>query len=368
MNKIKRYAALVLGVVMIIVLMAGCASQKAILTSTDEDFVFSYGIDKNGFWDKIKAMDNIDLCDYEGILVPKDIHEVSDEAIQAEIELLLKSFEETEQVTDRAVEDGDTVNIDYVGSIDDVEFAGGNTQGAGADVTIGVTQYIDDFLEQLIGHTPGESFDIEVTFPDDYGNAELAGKDAVFAITLNYIVNTITPEVTDAFVQENLTSYYDWTTVEEMKNYIRENIRASALEYFIQDYIIVNSTINNLPEIIVEYQEYSMIQYYSNYAIRYEMEYEEFISAYAGASSTEELLEMNLEQNKTTAKLYLIMQAIAEDAGISVKEDDAIEYFSGLSQTGDYTQYENLYGMNHLKMITLQRDVIEYVIDSAVME
>lgn len=85
------------------------------------------------------------------------------------------------------VEDGDTVNIDYVGSIDGVEFDGGNTQGNGTDLTIGSGRYIDDFEEQLIGAHPGDEVEVTVTFPDDYGNDELDGKEAVFDVTVNGI-------------------------------------------------------------------------------------------------------------------------------------------------------------------------------------
>lgn len=85
------------------------------------------------------------------------------------------------------VEDGDTVNIDYVGSIDGVEFDGGNTQGNGTDLTIGSGRYIDDFEEQLIGAHPGDEVEVTVTFPDDYGNDELNGKEAVFDVTVNGI-------------------------------------------------------------------------------------------------------------------------------------------------------------------------------------
>lgn len=112
-----------------------------------------------------------------------------------------EAVESTEAVTDNvetdgngliidesvAVEDGDTVNIDYVGSIDGVEFSGGNTQGAGADLTIGSGTYIDDFEEQLIGHYIGETVEVNVTFPENYGNEDLNGKDAVFEVTINGI-------------------------------------------------------------------------------------------------------------------------------------------------------------------------------------
>ena len=85
------------------------------------------------------------------------------------------------------IEDGDTVNIDYVGSIDGVEFDGGNTQGQGTDLTIGSGRYIDDFEEQLIGAHPGDNVEVTVTFPEDYGNEELNGKEAVFDVTVNGI-------------------------------------------------------------------------------------------------------------------------------------------------------------------------------------
>lgn len=89
--------------------------------------------------------------------------------------------------TSLTVENGDTVNIDYVGSVDGVEFSEGNTNGAGTDLVIGSGSYIDDFEEQLIGYHPGDTVEVNVTFPEDYGNEELNGKDAVFEVVINGI-------------------------------------------------------------------------------------------------------------------------------------------------------------------------------------
>ena len=86
------------------------------------------------------------------------------------------------------VEDGDTVNIDYVGSVDGVEFKGGSTQGQGKDLVIGSGSYIDDFEEQLIGAHPGDEVDVYATFPDPYNNnPDLSGKEALFEVTINGI-------------------------------------------------------------------------------------------------------------------------------------------------------------------------------------
>lgn len=99
------------------------------------------------------------------------------------------SAETPELQTDSSltVENGDTVNIDYVGSVDGVEFAGGNTQGYGADLTIGSGMYIDNFEEQLIGAHPGDTVNVVVTFPENYGVEELNGKEAVFETVINGI-------------------------------------------------------------------------------------------------------------------------------------------------------------------------------------
>ncbi|MCC8105747.1 MAG: FKBP-type peptidyl-prolyl cis-trans isomerase [Clostridiales bacterium] len=122
----------------------------------------------------------------------------SDDADEATTESVTESVEEeTSAVSEEEVsystdasltiEDGDTVNIDYVGSIDGVEFSGGSTNGAGTDLTIGSGSYIDDFEEQLIGYHPGDTVDVTVTFPEDYGVDELNGQEAVFEVTINGI-------------------------------------------------------------------------------------------------------------------------------------------------------------------------------------
>ena len=89
--------------------------------------------------------------------------------------------------TSLTVKDGDTVNIDYVGKIDGTAFDGGSTNGQGTDLEIGSGSYIDDFGDQLVGAHPGDEVEVTVTFPDDYGAADLAGKEAVFDVTVNGI-------------------------------------------------------------------------------------------------------------------------------------------------------------------------------------
>lgn len=89
--------------------------------------------------------------------------------------------------TSLTVENGDTVNIDYVGSVDGVEFEGGSTDGMGTDLVIGSGSYIDDFEDQLIGAHPGDTVDVYATFPENYGIEELNGQEALFVVTVNGI-------------------------------------------------------------------------------------------------------------------------------------------------------------------------------------
>ena len=336
--------------------------------STSTGFNLSDSIDENGLWEGISALEYVKLCNYKGITIPASVHNISDEAVQEEINKILADYATEKQITDRPIADGDTVNIDYVGKIDGVEFEGGSTEGSGTEVTIGVTEYIDDFIEQLIGHTPGETFDIEVTFPEDYGVEELNGKDAVFTVTINYIVESELPELNDDFVKENLAESYGWNTVEEMKSGIRESLKENAIFNYIQQYLIDNTTILSLPESLVKYQENSTIKFYQDYADYYSMTIDEFLNTYVGVTGTEELLSQSEQNNTETATLYLIIQAIAEDAGIKVTDEDVTSYFSEYLKVDDFSQYEEFYGMPYLKLMVINQKVMDYIKDNAVLE
>lgn len=356
----------------------GSSDEDADDESSDEDaseteeetssFSYSDYLDDDGHWQDVTALDYVTLCDYESISIPSDEVVPTDEDVQTQIDSLTSGYATTEQVTDRAVEDGDTVNIDYVGTIDGVEFDGGSTDGAGTTVTIGVTQYIDDFLDQLVGHTPGETFDVEVTFPDDYGVDELNGKDAVFSVTINYIVETVYPDVTDEWVEENLSATYGWTTVAEMEDDIASSLQANAVASYVQNYVTENSEVTEVPEIIVTSQEELLVSEYQSYADAFGVELSDMLTMAAGVSTTEELFEQYREALDLTAKAYLVFQAIAEDAGIEVTEDDVLAYFQAAMGITDLADLEEQYGMPYLKLCTLVQEVQDLLTDNAVIE
>ncbi len=337
-------------------------------TPSTVGFNFSDGLDANGFWNNIKAKDYVELAKYSGISIPTDIHTVTDESVQTQVDELLSQYPTKNQITDRAVKDGDTVNIDYVGSIDSVPFDGGNTNGLGTEVTIGVTNYIDDFLEQLIGHNPGESFDVNVTFPEDYGVENLNGKDAVFTVTINHIVESVKSELTDKFVADNFSATYGWNNISEMKTFIRDYTRNQAITEYIQKYLTDNSTIKSIPDSIIKYNEDALVQSIQSYADSYSMELNDYLSTFEGVANKEELLSSYKELNTNSAKLYLIVQAVAEDAKITVSDNDVLEYFKENMGTDDYSSYEDYFGMPYLKLIVLNQAVLDYLQDNAVLE
>jgi trigger factor len=249
--------------------------------------------------------------------------------------------------------------------VDGKEFEGGSTSGQGADVTIGVTSYIDDFLEQLIGHKPGENFDIEVTFPEDYGNEELNGKDAVFNITINHITEETLPELTDKFVIDNLSEANGWQSIDEMKEGLRTSLRNAAVSAYLQSYMVDNSSVENIPESLIEYQQKSVIAYYEDYAAYYNLELNEFLNTYLGAASEQDFLTQNQESIEETAKFYLVLQAIAEEIDLTVTEEEVKTSLTKTISVDEYPDFQDTYGMPYLKMMVLNQRAVEHIVEKA---
>lgn len=364
----KRTVAAVLAAMIAMSSLAGCADNGEAKTSSavsqvssataasvgsEGEYEYSAGLTENGYFEGVTAADYVKLPDYKNMEVPAETATVTDEELQSEIDSILSSYASSAEVTDREVKDGDTVNIDYVGSVDGVEFAGGNTGGSGTTVTIGVTSYIDDFLEQLIGHKPGDTFDVNVTFPDPYENDEsLSGKDAVFVTTINYIVEDTTPEFTDEFVTEQWKETDGWTTVEQAREGIREELRISAVINYIWSEADTNAEVSEVPEAIINYHVDNMKNYYELVADQYSMEIEDFLTQYLGASTMDEVVENNKAQTEQNARSSLILQALCEDMDIVVTDEDISSYFERNAGTADFSEFEEIYGKAYLILLT----------------
>lgn len=322
------------------------------------DFNYSAALDENGYFTGVRALDYVTLpADYKALSVSAADVQVTDDELQTNLDYILSQFAETEQDTESTIQNGDSVNIDYVGSVDGIEFTGGNTNGQGATVTAGSTQYVDDFLTQIIGHKPGETFDVVVTFPDGYDDStdangdpiKLAGQEAVFSVTINYIAKSVTPELTDEFISKNIDPKYG-STVEEFKDTVRKDVADANLEKYVTNYLIQNSVYaDELPEAVTEYSSMMVLNYYCGYASAKNQTLTQFIQENLDADSIQALLDSNKEAIDNQAKRFLLYQALAEDQGLDCTDDDVKAYFEDLGNT-DYSDYQNFYGTNYLRM------------------
>ena len=322
------------------------------------DFNYSAALDENGYFTGVRALDYVTLpADYKALSVSAADVQVTDDELQTNLDYILSQFAETEQDTESTIQNGDSVNIDYVGSVDGIEFTGGNTNGQGATVTAGSTQYVEDFLTQIIGHKPGETFDVVVTFPDGYNDStdangdpiKLAGQEAVFSVTINYIAKSVTPELTDEFISKNIDPKYG-STVEEFKDTVRKDVADANLEKYVTNYLTQNSVYaDELPEAVTEYSSMMVLNYYCGYASAKNQTLTQFIQENLDADSIQALLDSNKEAIDNQAKRFLLYQALAEDQGLDCTDDDVKAYFEDLGNT-DYSDYQNFYGTNYLRM------------------
>ena len=349
MNKNSKLLALLLAGAMLGATLVSCSGNNGENSDDNSATVSAYskGLDDNGYFEGVRALDYVTLPEYKGVDVTKDMVEASAEDLQAQLDEVLAQYDSYVEVTDPTVliKDGDTVNIDYVGYIDGIEFDGGNTGGLGTDVTIGVTNYIDDFLEQLIGHAAGEKFDIEVTFPEDYGNEELNGKDATFSITVNHIHG----DVIKAELSDDIAADYGFATADELVADIEEWLVASARFYFFTD-LLEKAEVSEVPEAALNYiidLDISNLEYYAS---MYGMSVEDYISTYYSYATQEEYIEANMETYTSDAGLYLAAQAIAEAENLTVTDEQIDE--------AGYTQYVEEMGKPYIKQYMLFQEII----------
>lgn len=338
------------------------------------DFSFSDAFDENGYLKGVTAADYVTLPDdYADITISADLGQVSDDDINDYIDSnVLSNFATTNEVKDRAAADGDTVNIDYVGRIDGVAFDGGDTKGSGADLTLGSGTYIDNFEDQIVGHTPGETFDVTVTFPEDYGNEDLNGKEAVFETTLNYIKESVTPELTDDWVKENLGESMSLNSVDELKAFVKSTMlydnQASDVYTALHDKA---SYADELPQTALDYyRDVLLYRIYTN-AQKYGTDMSTLLSSGMMGSSYDSVdayLADAKDSIKSITQQALLMQAVAEKTGFKCDTATMNADFGRYYGTTDPSQYVSAYGENYIKMNVLQSDVMQNLIDNVKYE
>lgn len=303
----------------------------------------------------LKGSDYVKLCDYSAIDVTiTGDYDVDDQAVQDYFEGMFNSYGPfyTENPDKTTIEEGDIVNVDYVGKLDGVAFDGGTAEDQLIDVyanasTSGTT-YIDGFTDGLKGASVGDVIDCDVTFPEDYGNTDLAGKPVVFTFTVNSIQKEMSIEdVDDAFAKEQ----FQVDTVDEMYEQIRSYMESSA-EYnkqrdtylAVQDYLVDNCEV----EVPKDYLA-ARVSDYKNQFIEQncggdESQYEDFLSSYYGKTA-EEMEDYWNEGMEKSIRLELIMDAIAEELGIEADEEELEAYVRQMVTQSGYESPEAMYNL-----------------------
>lgn len=357
--------------------LAGCGASSSSSSSSqaasgsssaveDHSDVYSAYLNDDGTLKGVDSAALVTLPQYKGIAVPAEEYTITDDELNTQINSILDQYATYDQIKDRAIEDGDVVNIDYVGTVDGEEFSGGNTNGRGTLVTAGSDAYIDDFLTQIIGHTPGEEFDVNVTFPDPYeNNPDLAGKDAVFVTTINYIQgDKHVPELTDEFVSQT-SALADYGTAQGMKDTIRTSMENNKADNYVLQKVLDECQFSEFPaDLVDQLVNVSMAQFESQAsAYGLDMETARSMMGYDSEDAQREAMTASAQEQ---LKTVVMLEAIAKAEGLTVDEDALTNYFSTNVGTSDYSAYQTYYGRGYLCQAVLLDSAMELVTSSAV--
>ncbi len=262
----------------------------------------------------------IKIENYKGIKAAKIVKDITDEDIDAQLETLRQRNARIVSVDDRPVAQGDEVTMDFEGFIDGVAFDGG--KGEGFPLKIGSGQFIPGFEDQIVGHSIGEEFDVNVSFPEDYQMTELAGKPAVFKVKLHAINVQELPEVDDEFVKD--ASEFD-TVADlraDLKQKMQESAENSAATNFENQIFerLINSVDAVIPHIMFERRIDALVQNFEQSLKQQGMTLDLYLQ-YTGMSegSFRDSFE---DRAKKEVTLRLALEKIAELEGITLGEDE----------------------------------------------
>ena len=288
---------------------------------------------KEGFTFKASVITEpkLEIDNYKGIEVEKKSTEVTDELIDEEIKKVLDRNSRMVTVEDRAAENGDTVVIDFEGFTDGVAFEGGKAEGY--NLQLGSGNFIPGFEEQIVGHSTGEEFSINVSFPEDYQAEELKGKAAEFKIKLHEIKTKELPELDDEFVKD--VSEKD--TVEEYREELKTEVEArlkDEAQKDLDDKIaekLIELAQGEIPEAMYENQVNDMIRDFDARLRSQGLDMKTYMQ-YMGMD-VDALKGMYRADAEKHVKLRLALEAVAQKEGVEVTEADLDEEYGKLAET-----------------------------------
>lgn len=298
----------------------------------------------------IKAEKYVTLGTYTGIEATASKPEVPEGAVDSYIyDNYLGPRAEKVPVTDRAVQEGDVANIDFVGYHDGTAFDGGT--GTGFDLTIGSGQFIEGFEEGLIGANIGETRSLNLTFPDPYTNPDLAGEEVVFEVTVNSISENKAPELTDELVKQLGEDGYNTggaQTAQELNDWVSSLYEQSVqstydneIETAMASTIMENSTFKEPPEEMVKRFTTSIENNMNARASSLGMTLAQYMQIYQGMDAEAYRAAFDEEGVRMT-KQYIMYQAIADREGLVPTEDEVSGEISALMTIYGYASEEEL--------------------------
>lgn len=263
---------------------------------------------------------DVTLGDYKGLTVEVTKQEVTDADIDARIEQDRQKVARTVDVEGRALENGDTVNLDYAGSVDGVAFEGGTAEGQ--TLTLGSNQFIPGFEEQMVGMNIGEEKDLNVTFPEQYHAAELAGKAAVFHVKVNSATHTELPELNDEFAADAS----EYNTFAEYKDSIVKELNEKAAknnEVAVENALVEKATANaqmDIPEAMIRDQVNYILREMQMRMAYQGLRLEDYLK-YTG-QTVEQLADMYKGEAEQRVKMELTLEAIRKAEGVEPTDED----------------------------------------------
>ena len=304
---------------------------------------------------------------YKGIEVERNVAEVTDAEVDAQVEDARKRNARTIDITDRAAEMGDIANIDYEGFVDGVAFDGG--KGAGHDLTLGSGQFIPGFEDQIVGKNIGEEFDVNVTFPEEYHAKDLAGKAAVFKTKLNAIKFEELPEADDDFAKD--VSEFD--TLDEYKADVKaklakkhEDAADREFENALVD-VLLEKLVAEIPEPMFAQETENFLRDYESRLRMQGLDLEKY-TQYTGI--TLDTLRAQFRPNaEKQVKLRLALEKIAVLENLAVTDEEVEAEYTRISEAYNIPteQVKGMVAVDDIKADMLVANAMKFVKDNAVV-
>ena len=266
---------------------------------------------------------DVTLGKYKGVAVEKNVEKVTDEAVDARIQNDVERASTTQDVTDRAVENGDIVNLDYAGSVDGVAFEGGTAQGQ--SLTIGSGMFIPGFEEQMVGMNIGEERDLSVKFPEQYHADNLAGKDAVFHVKVNGIQTKVRPELDDDFAADvsefDTFEAYKANIVADLEKNAADRAEANLEDALVQK--VVDAADCDIPDAMIQDEITTMLREMEMRMMYQGIRFEDYLK-YTG-QTLDQVRENYKPEAANRVKTQLVLEAVAKAENIVPTDEDVDE-------------------------------------------